>query len=555
MIVKWNGSLRKKETTIRFHSETTHVLETILKPYFRTASFNGNGMNEPFAFNSHCDHSSQPNEFGKTIDIPDGPLVREATFWSRNSGYPEFEEGSPNIKLIVGDRYAGLLCPETQTLWATGWTHLEEYRPMTQHIINFLAAQGLLKTLAPVPKKKRTKKEKTDFTITIGGDPEFELIDSDGSVVNASYSNDFGIHEEFGNVGIDDSGYQVELRPSPGKPEVVVENVRKLLESFNHHYGGYFRLAASSDKYPCGGHIHIGVDPLPDTTYYRKLSNILDEFIGKNTIKLNGPARESGNEYNYGKIGDFRHQPYGMEYRTPPSAIWKNPNLTKVVLKLTYNLAINLANNLSLEFPTPVEKEALMSVGGLSEEEAVTFFQECAKPAPDNTECLLAAWKIERKVPKPKIKVTFHDSWYGSVKSILIRELSRVGVSRDINLTFYGLKEDRGDVYTFEIPDMSGRRIPHPHKNSGPTSFGFSKWFRDGSLSENRITEVAKIIGKIAVDIQNGKIIEPLPIIEEVVERYEPEAVVDGLHLHLNYRWRPDPAQMGEGVWESTSEG
>ena len=534
MHVVWNGKLHQNPRS-GDHTETDHVLETILKPYFKTASFNREGINEPFAFNSHCSHERQPSTYGTTIKIPTGPITRHCTFWERRMGFPTERKESPHIRLMIDSNYAGLLCPETQTIWATGWTHLEEYWSMTQHVVNFLAKQGLLKTLPPAPKKKRVEKEKQVFDITIGGDPEFEVSDNDDMIIRANDECEFAIRKEFGNIGVDGSGDQVEIRPSPGSPETVVENVRKLLKEFNVAYGENFKLAASSDEYPCGGHIHIGVSPLPDKDYYGKLSRILDEFIGKNTSKLNGPARESGNENGYGRIGDYRSKPHGMEYRTPPSAIWKNPAITKVVLKLVYNLATNLINNLGLEFPTPVEKETLVVIGGLSDKEANIFLQECAKPAPDNTECLLAAWERQRTVPKPKIRITFRDSWHSSIKTILNRELSKVAVSSNINLTFYGLREDRGDVYTFEIPGLV--KIPHPHGDSGPTYFGFSKRFRSGNTSGFRIVEIPGIIGRMVMELQNSKV-NKSPAVEEPINPWVPDiGTVFGMDYQIPYRY------------------
>jgi hypothetical protein len=554
MHVKWNGKLQQKETS--GHSETTYVLRTILYPYFKTASFCGSGINAPFAFNSHSEHEYQPRTYGQIVVIPTGPIRHECTFWANNGPSLRERKNSPHIRLMVGDRHIGTLNPVTQTLWATGWTHMEEYRPMTQHVINYLAEQGLLKPIPPEPKKKGSKKEKHIFTITIGGDPEFELVDNSGKVLRAASTDNFSIRKEFGNVGVDGSGDQVELRPSPGSPKTVVENVRKLLAEFNTFHGEDFKLAASSSKFPCGGHIHIGIDPLPNTTYYGKLSKILDEFIGRNTLKLNGPAREPGNEYGYGRISDFRKKPYGMEYRTPPSTVWKNPELAEITLKLTYNLAISLANNLSLEFPTPVEKEILLSHGGLSEEEATIFLQECIKPAPTIDECLLAAWEIERKVPKPRIIVSFRDSWYDGAKLILRRELHKIEVSSNVNITLYGLRESRGEVYTF--PMEGYEVIPHPGKGYGPTTFGFPKLFRDGRSPSIKIVEAARSIGLIVVDIQNGAFVES-PVVSEPEELQEIEVVENvcstqnGIlmseeDLVVSY-WRPEFVWGQEATW------
>jgi hypothetical protein len=435
-------------------------------------------------------------------------------FVDRNSSIPEELAGSSNIKLVYRGYFIGVLCPETQTLWATDWTHsyYTSYRNVTHHIINYLAEQG---TIRPVPvkttkpKKKKVKKdpEKIEFAITIGGDPEFELVDCDGDVLRAGDEYRFEIQDSCGDIGLDGSGDQVELRPSPGIPEVVVDNVRMLLEKFGKEFSYKYRLAASSDEFPCGGHIHIGVRPLPDKAYYEVLSKVLDDFVGYPTKKLNGRCR--GEDHSYGNIGDWRNQDYGMEYRTPPSAVWKNPVLTMIVLKLTYNLAAILANNLEIEYTTPITTTELNSIGGLSEGEAILYLEECQKPAPRASECLLAAWGVEvepLKPPQPKLIISFQEEWNSDVKRSLINYLKKtVTMSKSISITCYGLKESRGDVFTFEIPGKTIIKHPQPG-GLDTTHFGFSKKFRRGDIQPSDIRNAANSIATVVMGIQDGTI-------------------------------------------------
>jgi hypothetical protein len=371
---------------------------------------------------------------------------------------------------------------------------------LVQFIINFLAEQGLLKPAPPL-RKKRVKK--TLYTITLGGDPEFELVDSLGKVKNASVADEFNENTPYGVVGIDGSGYQIELRPNPGDPDEVVTNIHKLLEKFNSLHSGIFSLAPSSELYPCGGHIHIGVTPLPNEDYYTTLTTVLDDFIGRPTSKLNGRAREDGNELGYGKIGDWRRQNYGMEYRTPPNAIWKNPELARIVLKLTYNLAVILANNLGLEYSTPIDKIQLVSIGGLTELETSIYLAECQKLAPSKKECLLAAWDVKPVTPKPRIRICYHDYWCGEVKRIINKLFATVEVSKSINLEFYGLRLSLGNVFTFDLPRKE--KVPSTRRG-GDSWFGFSYKFRKGETSLREIENAVMTVSKIILDQQPKEI-------------------------------------------------
>jgi hypothetical protein len=513
--VRWSGKVRPSYTG--GHSTTTIALQNELAPYFKRAFFNTEGSMEPFSANFYCDHHNQPRTYGKVLNIPDGPPPGGNTFYEKRGSISE-REGSPNIKLTYRGNTIGLLCPETQTIWGTAWTHYNEYRPAIAHIVEFLENEGLLTKLEPIEIVKPTKDKKVEFSITIGGDPEFELIDVSGEVVEAHGANEFRIFESCGNVGVDGSGDQIELRPEPGPPEVVVDNIRQLLEHFNEHYGEKYKLAASSSTYPCGGHIHIGITPLPDESYYDKLSKILDHFIGKPTRGLNGPARKSDNEYGYGRIGDWRSQDHGMEYRTPPSAVWKNPEFTRIVLKLTYNLATSLSNNLEIEYDSSnLTVQDLTDIGGLLEDEVSQYLSECQNSAPDSNECLLAAWGIEKKVPKPKIRVTYNEDWNYEVKRIINSEFRKVEVSKNVHIILYGLNKERGNVYTFPL---SGKQeIPHPISSLGWNHFGFSRRFRDGSTTISVIREAVKVITQVVLNYLDGKIPEKsveVPSVSEI---------------------------------------
>jgi hypothetical protein len=164
--------------------------------------------------------------------------------------------------------------------------------------------------------------------VTLGSDPEFELI-VDGAVINASSVLRADIHLPWGSIGVDGAGSQLELRPKPStKPSVLVKNVGRLLLAVPKAVGGV--PSTQCEYYSIGGHIHIG--RLPQNVYYSDLVGIVDEGLGDIFYDLNADVRVRA---GYGKRREWRKQPWGVEYRTPPAAIWSHPGVA-----LTFTEAI-----------------------------------------------------------------------------------------------------------------------------------------------------------------------------------------------------------------------
>ena len=63
--------------------------------------------------------------------------------------------------------------------------------------------------------EKRKKERKVKGTITIGTDPEFLLLDKNGSICDASKHEFFSSTSPTSKIGCDGSQTPVEIRPSP----------------------------------------------------------------------------------------------------------------------------------------------------------------------------------------------------------------------------------------------------------------------------------------------------------------------------------------------------
>jgi formylmethanofuran dehydrogenase subunit E len=161
--------------------------------------------------------------------------------------------------------------------------------------------------------------------ITLGADPEFELLVG-GNIVAAEdlLEEDLGL--PWGVIGKDGSGDQLELRPRPScAPSALVKNVGRLLLSVPRGVGGL--PSTMGEEYPLGGHVHIG--GLAEGEVEEVLEAV-DEAFGRIFYGMNSKARLNS---SYGQVGDWRAQPWGAEYRTPPANVWSHPGVALVFLR------------------------------------------------------------------------------------------------------------------------------------------------------------------------------------------------------------------------------
>jgi hypothetical protein len=187
--------------------------------------------------------------------------------------------------------------------------------------------------------------------VTLGADPEFELVVG-GRIVSASSVLRDDIRLPWGDIGVDGAGWPLELRPVPGKTaRELVQNVGKLLMAVPKVVGGL--PSSLCEVYAIGGHIHVGFSSAPNIAY-RDIVKVVDDALGDLLYSLNTRTRTSA---GYGRRGDWRDQRWGIEYRTPPSAIWSHPGVA-----LTFVGAIKWAVQELLRGENPLRSPALTKV-------------------------------------------------------------------------------------------------------------------------------------------------------------------------------------------------
>jgi len=188
--------------------------------------------------------------------------------------------------------------------------------------------------------------------ILLGGDPEFEVVDVEEGEIIPAYRVDVfdeGGDSPFSKVGTDGNDSIAEIRPSPRKtPEGYVREVRSILEFIKRRVP-WIDLSVEGDRYPLGGHIHVGArEDLTRRVLKEKVEvfiEALDDFLGKVLLPTSGAARGK-----YAKLFAYEIKPYGWEYRTPPASIYGDLEVLRITYKLVKGLVEKLLRERKLSY-------------------------------------------------------------------------------------------------------------------------------------------------------------------------------------------------------------
>lgn len=200
--------------------------------------------------------------------------------------------------------------------------------------------------------------------LTLGADPEFCFARNNDLISAANLlstnrnrgfddepgDDDFAINPD-GEFGLDGCEDIAELRPKPSSdPYILVENIRAALNLGYTKVPGLknYKWVATPymDDYSMGGHIHLGFRDLPKGAFAHRLNNrsmtdLLDLYLGVPGI-LSEPSHEASyrrDNGDYGGLGDYRVQPWGMEYRVLSTWL-SHPAVTLSILCLAKTVAV-----------------------------------------------------------------------------------------------------------------------------------------------------------------------------------------------------------------------
>lgn len=97
---------------------------------------------------------------------------------------------------------------------------------------------------------------------------------------------------------------------------------------YTHRRNPPVKLAKTNMRY-AGGHIHLGAQLLTEDPRFRDdVIMFLDIYLGLPSIALD---KDTERRKLYGKLGNFRPKPYGLEYRTLSNFWLNSPELMKWV--------------------------------------------------------------------------------------------------------------------------------------------------------------------------------------------------------------------------------
>jgi hypothetical protein len=311
----------------------------------------------------------------------------------------------------------------SESAWHSRWEEVKQY----------LLKHGYATTTEP---------ELGEISITLGGDPEFEVI-CDGEVVPANSLFIFRDGDVYEPIGTDGASHTAELRPDAAySPEEYVENFLALLEEVKE---AEVLLSVQGDTYALGGHIHIGssndlvVQVLQDEV--KNFVQVLDDFVGRVLLPTSGRARGS-----YARLGEYETKDYGWEYRTPPASFYADPEMIRIVYKLTKGLVEFLLREGEISYET-------LEGGRAKPEEYLRFLTQ------EEAEHFLAfpeRWAKGEIIPFvpmediPQVLFTFRDEWDDDNAWVFKEALKYLPVKRPVKLVLYGLAQRRGDY--FAIP-------------------------------------------------------------------------------------------------------
>ena len=185
----------------------------------------------------------------------------------------------------------------------------------------------------------------------IGADPEFLLMNDDGTIKYASEVDGFN---HFDILGSD--GPLAEIRPDPTID--VVDFVHSIKHILNNHAntelikkyqwmsGCYYygkQEGGSERTWSIGGHIHIGTPArlaraitsfgeLYETAVYSCLDKVLDEYVAIPAIKIDSKKISNLRRKEFGEFGDIRTDHGRLEYRSLSGEWLTHPKMAEAVV-------------------------------------------------------------------------------------------------------------------------------------------------------------------------------------------------------------------------------
>jgi len=311
---------------------TQHIQTDALHKYFEVViAHDEANPSQPDAAFCFCDLPRQEFRYRDTVVITNLPQLGNCFFDDPGGGlrsrpWVEDPQSGEWVRIVVvrgGSReVAGFYNPATHTLVATDWVH------------DALSAAAIHHIAAVMKWKRRRELEGPPGEIVLGADPEWEAWDPRRrEVVRPDSRQDCFSIDGFGEVGIDGSGTVPEARPKPtSDPAELYWRIKMLALEWEHRTKK--RVCLAGHWYPIGAHIHVGAeDGYQLEGPFQMFVDAVDSRVGF-LLRLSGNARG-----DYRQRRAWRLQPYGLEYRTLPSAVLALEDLAVWAIRVIHAVA------------------------------------------------------------------------------------------------------------------------------------------------------------------------------------------------------------------------
>lgn len=255
------------------------------------------------------------------------PIVTKGHFIGAAERLPWHNEIHKDISFTSSQTEIGWYNKKTNILWIGDIGHIVE-----TSVANI---EPILLTIRKLQRLGRL----TDMKLTVGLDPEFEIINDRGQFIEANTV--FADPNRDQKIGFDGHNATGEFRPDfATNPLRLARNMKRLIRKLQHHpnidpdmkfyVGGGINVTT-------GGHIHFGVPYLPE-----EVKEALWKLVAAPVIKYQTPLRNGCKDLcsKGGRdiIRDSNHEPPkhgGVEWRPLPSFII-DESVTKAVICTAY---------------------------------------------------------------------------------------------------------------------------------------------------------------------------------------------------------------------------
>ena len=340
-------------------------------------------------------------------------------------------------------------------------------------------------------------------TCTIGADPEFELLTPSG-IIPA------GAIRKTKCVGVDGSGFQVELRPEPSEsPEEFLENIGNSILEFHDNNNG--DLCLTGHRYSLGFHLHAAWEADCTSEDGHVIALQADRFLGRLFVDASGKARG-----DYKRLGAYRTNSAdyggrgGMEYRTMPSIIALSEKHLLIILKIWKLLVDKILSGEEFPDTNNVATKEEYAKLGISENEysELIAYSKLLKKIAETGEHIALKWtNMNYKI---RVEFSSNDTFRQEVRQFLNQNLRKIEVNKKITIKFFGLKNIRGLVSNIQVGDWGivDKEFP-PIMNKSTLYIGLPFSFRTETETFEKyknavIDSIIKLIEEVNQDVSDS---------------------------------------------------